>query len=407
MSRESHIPLLEKFGQRLNPGLLFFGIFTGFGLMVLAGRWASKQNLLVGFERSYPLISPEGYFYPSLDNLTELVSHVASRRKILVLVGGDSVLLGVGQKKDQLWTKELQRVLGSDFVVVNLAFRGARPTEMGAVVAEVLSKKYTRLIYVANAEPMSMPLPLAGGPYEYLNWEALASGELPKGAPNRDIKAFAANRGEESSSEGPIRGYFDFWSHASDLWNYIGYKYVFTVFNSLKAPPERFFEARSSSQDQEADVLPIPQRFTLQGQSMRFLRMFIDRWVQKDAQGDFRINPGVLVEFNRLAGMAFSDSFKARTLILLVYNAPYFVDQLSKDEHAAYEFAFWQGKSSLEKAGYRSALIGRNLTDDDFADRAHLTTSGGQKMASAIAPEIRSMAVQLGYLPAASKEPGP
>jgi hypothetical protein len=79
------------------------------------------------------------------------------------------------------------------------------------------------------------------------------------------------------TSEGPIRSYFDFWSHASDLWNYIDYKYVFTVFNSLKAPPERFFEARSSSQDQEADVLPIPQRFTLQGQSMRFLRMFIDR----------------------------------------------------------------------------------------------------------------------------------
>ena len=48
-------------------------------------------------------------------------------------------------------------------------------------------------------------------------------------------------------------------------------------FQFSEAPPERFFEARSSSQDQEADVLPIPQRFTLQGQSMRFLRMFIDR----------------------------------------------------------------------------------------------------------------------------------
>ena len=102
--------------------------------MVFAGRWAGKQNLFVGYERSYPLISPEGYFYPSLDNLTELVSHVASPRKILVLVGGNSVLLGVGQKKDQLWTKELQRDLGPDFVVVNLAFRGCRPTEMGAVV---------------------------------------------------------------------------------------------------------------------------------------------------------------------------------------------------------------------------------------------------------------------------------
>jgi hypothetical protein len=407
MSRESPIPLLEKFGQRLNPVLVLIGICLGFSLMVLAGRWAGKQNLFVAYERSYPLIAPEGYFYPSLDNLTELVSHVVSKRKILVVVGGDSVLLGVGQKKDQLWTKELQRVLGPDFAVVNLAFRGARPTEMGAVVAEVLSKKYTRLIYVANAEPMSMLLPSAGGPYEYLNWEAQASGELPKGTPNSDVQAFAANRGEEPSTEGSMRGYFDFWSHASDLWNYIGYKYLFTVFNSLKVPPERFFEARSSSQDQEADVLPIPQRFSLQGQSMRILRIFIDLWVEKDAKGDFRINPGVLAEFERLARVAFSDAFKPRTLILLVYNAPYFADQLSKDEYAAYQFAFSQGKSWLQKAGYHSALIGWNWTDNDFADRAHLTASGGQKMASAIAPEIRSMAVQLGYLPATSKELGP
>jgi hypothetical protein len=407
MSREPPIPLLEKFGQRLNPFLVFIGIFTGFSLMVLAGRWAGKQNLLIGFERSYPLISPEGYFYPSLNNLTELVSHVGSRRKILVLVGGDSVLLGVGQKKDQLWTKELQRVLGPDFVVINLAYRGARPTEMGAVVAEALSKKYPRLIYVANAEPMSMPLPLAGGPYGYLNWEAQASGELPKGTPNLDVGAFAANRGEELSTEGSIRGYFDFWSHASDLWNYLGYKFVFTAFNSLKVPPERFFEARNSSQDQETDVLPIPQRFTLQEQSMRILRMLINLWVEKDAQGDFRINPGVLAEFNGLARVAFPNSFKPKTFILLVYNAPYFVGQLSRDEQAAYDFAFSQGKSWLEMAGYRSALIGRNWTDDNFADRAHLTASGGQKMATAIAPEIKSMAVQLGYLPAASKEPGP
>jgi hypothetical protein len=142
MSRNSSIPLLEKFGRRLSPVLVFIGIVTEFSLMVLVGRWAGKQNLFVAYERNYPLISPEGYFYPSLNNLTELVNHVASKRKILVLVGGNSVLLGVGQKKEQLWTKELQRVLGPEFAVVNLAFRGADLTEMGAIVAEVLSNKY-------------------------------------------------------------------------------------------------------------------------------------------------------------------------------------------------------------------------------------------------------------------------
>ena len=168
------------------------------------------------------------------------MSHVASKRKILVLVGGNSVLLGVGQKKEQLWTKELQRLLGPDFVVVNLAFRGALLTEMGAVVAEVLSKKY-RLIYVANEQaPMRMELP-AGGTYDYLFWQAQASGKLFKAVPgSEEAKAVVANRGRELLSDAALRGYFDYWSHASDLWNYLGYNYVFTVFNFLKYPPSAF-----------------------------------------------------------------------------------------------------------------------------------------------------------------------
>ena len=58
---------------------------------------------------------------------------------------------------------------------------------------------------------------------------------------------------------------------------------------------------------------------------MQILRMSIDLRVKKDAKGDFRINPDISAEFDRLARVAFSDSFKPRTLILLVYNAPYFV----------------------------------------------------------------------------------
>jgi len=64
MRSDTSIPLLEKFSQRLSPVLVFVGIVTGFGLMVLAGRWAGKQNLFVAYERNYQLISPEGYFLP-------------------------------------------------------------------------------------------------------------------------------------------------------------------------------------------------------------------------------------------------------------------------------------------------------------------------------------------------------
>jgi lysophospholipase L1-like esterase len=86
----------------------------------------------------------------------------------------------------------------------------------------------------------------------------------------------------------------------------------------------------------------------------------------------------------------------------LTYNAPYFARQLSEDEYGAYQFAYSQGKSWLQKAGYHSAVIGPELTDEDFADRVHLTSSGGQKMAQAMASEIQSMSVQLGYRSAGS-----
>jgi hypothetical protein len=100
MNRASSVPLLEKFGRWLSPFWMFFGIVVGFALMVLAGRWAGKQNLFAAYKRSYIWISPEGYFYPSLNNLTQLVTHIADRKKILVLVGGDSVLVGVDKKQN-------------------------------------------------------------------------------------------------------------------------------------------------------------------------------------------------------------------------------------------------------------------------------------------------------------------
>ena len=177
---------------------------------------------------------------------------------------------------------------------------------------------------------MRMELP-AGGTYEYLFWQAQASGKLFKITPgSEEAKAVVANRGRELLSDAALRGYFDYWSHASDLWNYLGYNYVFTVFNFLKNPPERFFEARRNSEDQMWDVPPIPERFTFQEQSMQIIRSFFQFSVEKDAAGEFSIKPAVSDAFIRDARVAFPDAFKPRTLILLAYNAPYFANQLSQ-----------------------------------------------------------------------------
>lgn len=397
MSRKHHVPLLERFGRRLSPFWVLFGIVAGFVLMVQAGRWAGRRNLFSGYQRSYIWISAEGYFYPSLNNLTRLINAVADPGKTLVLVGGDSVLVGVGQPKEQVWTRELQRLLGPDFKVVNVAFRGAGPTEMGAVVAEVLSKRYRRLIYIARDDMPLLIGPPSGFTYSYLFWQAMASGGLLNFAPR--LEEFKLTQMSEPS----LRGYFDYWTHASDLWNYIGYNYLFTVFDPLKYPPERFFTPVRKLDDeayQNTALLPIPERFLhLKEQSMQIIRSVFQNRVISDPRGELSIAPGVLAAFTRDAQAAFPDALKHRTLILLSYNAPYLTRQLSRDEYAAYDFIYHQGAMRLQQAGYHSMLVGSDWSDEDFADRVHLSPFGGQKMAREIAPEIRAMAFQLGYIP--------
>jgi hypothetical protein len=382
MKRDLPVPFLERFARRLSPYWLFCGILVGFGAMVLAGRWAGRQNLFIAYKRSYPLIAPEGYFYPSLNNLTRLVTRAVPRSKILVVVGGDSVLLGVGQDKEQLWTGELQRLLGSDFGVINLAFRGAFPTEGAAVVAEVLSKKYPHLIYVSRSFPMRFNSPVHGT-YDYLFWQAKASGRLA----DFDARSAAINQAfrvnnsklKERANEAALRGYFDFWSHASDLWNYLGYNFLFTVFNPLQYPPERFFEPRKNSTDTMGNLLEIPARFMPYEKEMVIVRSYGQVAVEKAGDAQLRIKSSALEAFGVGAMEAFPDSLKLSSLILLSYDAPFLSNRLSPEEHAAYEFVFRQGKSSLEKVGYHSLIVGSNFTNEDYADRTHLTAQGGKK----------------------------
>jgi hypothetical protein len=407
MNRARPTPLLDRFARRLNPYLVFLGIIVGFAAMVFAGRWAGRQNLFVAYKRGYQLISPEGYFYPSLNNLIHVVRHGAPRNRILVLVGGDSVLNGVGQKREQLWTDQLQRLLGPDFAVVNLAFRGAYPTEMAAVIAEVLSKDYPRLVYVSRTFPMSFPGSFYGT-FGYLFWQARASGQLidfkPRSEAIHRVISVGDPKLKQRISELALCGYLDFWSHASDWWNYLGYNFVFTVVCPLKYPPETFFEPRKHSiEPTPPDVPPIPARFTYPEQSMEIARSFA-RAPEKESKGGFKIKRAVSDPFMSDARAGIPDALKSRTLIIVSYDAPFFIHQLSDEDYAGYQFDYSEGVSWLRKAGYHSLLVGPNLSNEDYADRTHLTVSGGKNMARDVAREVKAIAVQNGYLSAGSIE---
>jgi hypothetical protein len=52
----------------------------------------------------------------------------------------------------------------------------------------------------------------------------------------------------------------------------------------------------------------------------------------------------------------------------------------------------------LSAVGYRPVLSTASFTEDDYADRVHLLASGGRKLAIDLAPRLREIARELGYL---------
>jgi hypothetical protein len=140
-------------------------------------------------------ISPEGYIYPTLENLLQFVRQKAPPEKILVLAAGSSISLGAGQQNSHLWSDLLQQDLGDKFAVVNLSFRSAKFTSIGLPLLEILSQEYPRLLFVTESRPGYAPEWIAYDsresffyPYNYLLSQAWLSGKLlPNSERDRDV----------------------------------------------------------------------------------------------------------------------------------------------------------------------------------------------------------------------------
>src|SRR5262249_10523444 len=137
------------------------------------GQVASRINIYEPFERFHQLIAPESQFFPTARQLHSLAEARLDPARIGVIIGGSSILHGVGQRAGHVWTHRLQELLGDRFQVLNLAMRCGRTLEFGGVTAEALAVDHPRLIYVADYHG---PSELDGVIYKYIFWDALSNG---------------------------------------------------------------------------------------------------------------------------------------------------------------------------------------------------------------------------------------
>lgn len=389
------------------PRLFLAGLALGIVGCVGLGHYVTRHDYHAGFTRFHPRISPESSYYPTVDEMCAIVRARCRPDQILVIVGGNSILNGVGQPADQLWTLELQRLLGDKYAVINLAFRGALATDGGAVIAEVLRKEFPRQIYIANMQPMGDLHGLGLETYQFIFWEAHARGLLEDYAPREKlIEDFRrSTEAPPNLRELMLVAHADGVLRFRDLWNWVGYQHVFTVSSFYTPNFPRLLTARKHLRDEERDYeeMPFisPARFGAEKEpaEMAITRGFTSGFYEKDAQGEWSLLPATRNTFTVAAQTGFPDSLKARTLLVVSRNAPFYRKKLTADELLRDDQGYRDTVALLESLGYRAMEYGKDFAETDYGDRTHLTVSGGKKLAAMVAAKVEETARQQGYQP--------
>lgn len=381
------------------PSLAFFlGIGFGFAGCIVAGRIVSQRPVFENFVRFFEPIQPQRFFYPTISQLCAQVRQAAAGGRTPVIVGGASYFRGTGQNPDELWTLELQRLLGVRYVVVNLAIDQAEITSFAGVVFKVLAREFPEALYVANGDALSGASWDGGDVYGYLFWDAFYKGLLPASVADKgNLREFArGQRRDPAKLEMHLGKWIDARVYACDLWTYIGYKHFFTVWSDGQASTP--FAARRRAREsidpnirqaqlavrRDAAYTQHSENFGKNQSRARFIEKPPGTW-----QPDVQAWNHLAEEWREL----FPPELRPRCFVVLLRGNPYFMQTLTPEERRRTELQYQLGQRNLEQEGYRVVQLRPEEFDaDDFLDGGHYVASGGKKIARAVAGQIAAAA---------------
>lgn len=388
----------------LRPWTMIAGFVLGLALLAWFGRHRGNTDYHTTFTRFHPMIAPDSQYQPTMREMMSIVRARCRADQILVIVGGNSILLGVGQPADQMWTRRLQDLLGDRFAVVNLAYRGSAATDGGAVVAEALRDEFPRQIYIANVAPMQGIPPHGIDTYRFIVLDALAKGWLLPWAPRDTALAQWTDDPvtRDAAREQRFAARADALLAFRDVWNWWTYEKASTFGVPMMPALPQALAARKTFPDAETDYnnQPFTQRFApaFDDANLAITRATGREFFTADASGAWTPIAPAHEAFRASAQGAFPDPLKARTLLLVGHGSPYYTHRLTAAEKARERLAYDTTLATWRAIGHPILEYGNDFTQDDFGDRSHLTTQGGRKLATTVAPAVKDLASRLGYL---------
>ncbi len=370
------------------------GVVLGFGLCCVAGRVVSRRPMFEHFLRFHGPISPQGLFYPTASELVSYVEGTVPKSKYLVVVGGASFFRGAGQNPDELWTRELQRLLGDDYAVVNYAMDNGGVTSCAGVAFQILAREYPRIALVCNGSPVSVDQ-VDGGPlYRYVFWDAYYKGMLALPFPwSEGVRELArSERAEREGLELHLGKWTDRFTYACDLWTYIGYRDFFTVWSNLSP------RALTAPRREFTDVA-IPNLLEMR-QIMRkrtdYIRItegsnkdFTSKGFNRNAAGEWERDPVAWDVISQLSTGMFPLSLRPKCFLVFTRANTFYMKAFTAEDWKRREEMYRLGEEAFASEGYRVIqLPDADFTADDFIDGGHYLASGGRKVARAVAKRI-------------------
>ncbi|MBI5381998.1 MAG: hypothetical protein HZA31_08870 [Opitutae bacterium] len=346
--------------------------------------------------RFFHPLQPQTLFYLTAQELVAYVEATVPRDKILVLVGGSSYFRGTGQNPDELWSHELQRLLGDRYAVVNYAIDQAGISAFAGVVHQILSPRYPRIVYVSSGTPFYND-PLDGGEtYRHLYWDAYYKGML-KHDPvwqERVQREIARELRTDAGKELHLGKRLDAVTYACDLWQWIGYHWLFTVWSDYyPAHPFRprgkyvEFDDPSIAEAQRRNRDDTEARKRHEANNLWFARV---GYVEK-SDGQWELEPQTKVQITERYDRFLLPAVRSRTLIVLLYGNPFFQQSLTAADHARVRSTVQLTQDIAEGLGYQAVQAGADFPPEDFVDAGHFMASGGRKIARIVAEKIQSM----------------
>ena len=359
------------------PRAFFLGLTSGLVLLAALGRAASYVDRLDNFHRFFLPITPQSNFYPTAASLRNTVTSTVGPEKIIVLVGGSSIFRGLGQNRHEVWTSELQRLLGERYAVVNFAMDHAG-------------------FMAAAFGPGAID---GNDPYTYLFWDAYYKGMLNLSESERRL--VTDSRNQEIKAEGRVShvsAVLDSLFYFNSLWQFVTYRCVSTSF-SRTLPRSPFSPRRNYNEEVIPTYIQVQADrvvdHDMTRQVLQNLRYYGTGFVERDGDliPDARFWSQVTERFREVL----APEMRNKTLAVLLKENPRYIEMLPGLQRRAHRLTFDSAERALVRAGYSVLQFGDELQPSDYLDHGHLMPSGGRRLAASIASHIQQLARELAY----------